>query len=95
MQPTVVVGAEMVGLAMARALRRLLPDLPVLVPETEERPAAHQTGHDFEVIHSGVHCTPGSFQARIAVNGAGMLKASAATVYVTNRGSVDRELCAT
>lgn len=74
-RPTVVVGGGIVGLAAARALQRLEPDRPVLVLEKEEQLAAHQTGHNSGVIHSGLYYTPGSLKARLAVDGAAALKA--------------------
>lgn len=75
MRPTVVIGGGIVGLATARALQRLQPHRPVLVLEKEERLAAHQTGHNSGVIHSGLYYTPGSLKARLTVDGAAALKA--------------------
>jgi L-2-hydroxyglutarate oxidase len=75
MHPTVVVGAGVVGLSVARALQRQHPARPVLVLEKEDRLAAHQTGHNSGVIHSGLYYAPGSLKARLAVEGAASLKA--------------------
>jgi len=59
-----VVGAGLVGLATARALhRRHSPAVCVL--EAEERVAAHQSGHNSGVIHSGLYYRPGSEKARL------------------------------
>ena len=74
MRPTVVVGGGIVGLATARALQQIQPDRPVLVLEKEQRLAAHQTGNNSGVIHSGLYYTPGSLKARLAVQGAAALK---------------------
>lgn len=74
MQPTVVVGGGVVGLAVARALQRLQPDRCVLVLEKEESLATHQTGHNSGVIHSGLYYAPGSLKARLAVEGAASLR---------------------
>jgi L-2-hydroxyglutarate oxidase len=63
----VVVGAGIVGLATARALRRA--GRSVAVVEAEDRVAAHQTGHNSNVIHSGLYYRPGSHKARLAVAG--------------------------
>jgi L-2-hydroxyglutarate oxidase len=63
----VVVGAGIVGLATARELRRL--GLGVVVVEAEDRVAAHQTGHNSNVIHSGLYYRPGSAKAELAVAG--------------------------
>ncbi len=57
----VVIGGGIVGLAVARAL--MSPGLQVMVLEKEERLAAHQTGHNSGVIHSGLYYKPGSLKA--------------------------------
>lgn len=63
-----VIGAGIVGLATARALLdRHSLDLVVL--EAEDRPAAHQTGHNSGVIHSGLYYKPGSLKARLCTEG--------------------------
>ena len=61
-----IVGGGIVGLATAYALRRLKP----VVFEKEPRLAAHQTGHNSGVIHSGIYYRPGSHKARLCVEGA-------------------------
>lgn len=61
-------------MATARALQRREPDRPVLVLEKEPTLAAHQSGHNSGVIHSGLYYTPGSLKARLAVEGAAALK---------------------
>ncbi|MCW2600971.1 MAG: hydroxyglutarate oxidase [Frankiales bacterium] len=73
-RPNVVVGAGIVGLAVAKALQELDPDRPTLVLEKESRVAAHQTGHNSGVIHSGLYYAPGSLKARLAVRGAQQLQ---------------------
>jgi len=69
----VVVGAGIVGLASARELLLRHPGLALTVVEKERDVAAHQTGHNSGVIHSGVYYTPGSLRARTCVAGAAML----------------------
>src|SRR6476469_2791087 len=59
---TVVVGGGIVGLATALALAEQ-GDPPLLL-EAESRLAAHQTGHNSGVIHSGLYYKPGSLKAR-------------------------------
>jgi len=75
MRPSIVVGGGVVGLSVARALQHLDPDRPVVVLEKEPGLAAHQTGHNSGVIHSGLYYRPGSLKARLAVAGAESLKA--------------------
>lgn len=74
MHPTVVVGGGVIGLATARAIQRQQPDRRVLLLEKESSLAAHQTGHNSGVIHSGLYYAPGSLKARLAVEGAASLK---------------------
>ncbi|MDO9409226.1 L-2-hydroxyglutarate oxidase [Patulibacter sp.] len=64
-----VVGAGIVGLAVAREALRRRPGLRVAVLEREDAVAAHQTGHNSGVAHSGLYYRPGSLKARLAVEG--------------------------
>jgi len=64
----VVVGGGAVGLATAMALSAD-PGLRLLVVEAEDRVAAHQTGHNSGVIHSGLYYKPGSAKARNCADG--------------------------
>ena len=57
-----MVGGGIVGLATARAIT-LQTRASVLVVEAEPRLAAHQTGHNSGVIHSGLYYRPGSLKA--------------------------------
>ncbi|MFJ8474074.1 L-2-hydroxyglutarate oxidase [Kitasatospora sp. NPDC094011] len=66
----VVVGGGIVGLATAHALTGARAGLRVAVLEKENGFAAHQTGRNSGVIHSGVYYRPGSYKARFAVEGA-------------------------
>ena len=68
-----VVGAGIVGLAVARefALRR--PGARLIVIDRQDRVGFHQTGHNSGVIHSGVYYQPGSLKARLCVQGARLM----------------------
>ncbi|MEV7185726.1 L-2-hydroxyglutarate oxidase [Kitasatospora sp. NPDC093102] len=70
-----VVGGGIVGLATAYALTLARPGLRLAVLEKEAGFAAHQTGRNSGVIHSGVYYRPGSYKARFAVAGAAELVA--------------------
>ena len=59
----VVAGGGIVGLATARELA-LTHGLRVLLVEGEPRLAAHQTGHNSGVVHSGLYYKPDSHKAR-------------------------------
>jgi (S)-2-hydroxyglutarate dehydrogenase len=69
-----VVGGGIVGLATLRALLAEHPGLRLAVLEKEARLAAHQTGHNSGVIHSGIYYKPGSHKARLCVEGARLMK---------------------
>jgi (S)-2-hydroxyglutarate dehydrogenase len=64
-----VVGAGILGLASGRELQRRHPSLSVCVLEREDRIAAHQTGHNSGVLHSGIYYVPGSLKARLCREG--------------------------
>ncbi len=66
----VVVGAGIVGLAVARELALRHDALRVEVLEREPGIAAHQTSHSSGVIHAGIYYLPGSLKARLCVAGA-------------------------
>lgn len=72
-RPVVVVGAGIVGLATAYTLLRERPGTPLVVVDKEPRVAAHQTGHNSGVIHSGVYYRPGSLKAQLCHEGRGLL----------------------
>jgi len=61
----VVIGGGIVGLAVARQLLLDQPGAEVTVVEKEDRPGAHQTGHNSGVLHAGVYYPPGSLKARL------------------------------
>ena len=66
----VVVGAGILGLAVARELKRREPGASILVLEREHEVGFHQTGHNSGVIHAGIYYVPGSLKARLCVEGA-------------------------
>jgi L-2-hydroxyglutarate oxidase len=68
-----VVGAGIVGLAVARELLRRHPGLRLLVLERGDEIATGQTGQTSGVIHSGIYYKPGSLRARLCVQGAAEL----------------------
>lgn len=60
-----IIGAGIVGAAVAAELTRRHPSWRLLVLEKENAPARHQTGRNSGVIHSGVYYTPGSLKAKL------------------------------
>jgi len=69
-----IVGAGIVGLATARELLIRHPSLRLTVLEKEPVIAAHQSGHNSGVIHSGIYYAPGSLKAKLCVEGGRALK---------------------
>jgi len=65
----IIVGAGIVGLSTAYKLSLQKPDLRILVLEKESEVAAHQTGNNSGVIHSGIYYNPGSYKAKNCVDG--------------------------
>lgn len=64
----IVVGAGLVGLATARALQSE-GAYDVVVLESAPDVAAHQSGRNSGVVHSGLYYKPGSLKARLCVEG--------------------------
>ncbi|MCB1610439.1 MAG: FAD-dependent oxidoreductase, partial [Xanthomonadales bacterium] len=68
---TVVVGAGVVGLAVARALA--LSGSEVLVLEAEDRPGEGISSRNSGVIHAGMYYATGSLKARACVRGLALI----------------------
>src|ERR1039458_2001467 len=64
-----IVGGGIVGLATAHRLLEAQPQLKMLLLEKEAKLAAHQTGNNSGVLHSGLYYKPGSEKAKCAVQG--------------------------
>jgi L-2-hydroxyglutarate oxidase len=65
----IVVGGGAVGLATAFRLLEARPQLKILLLEKESKLAAHQTGNNSGVLHSGLYYKPGSEKAKLSVSG--------------------------
>lgn len=65
----IIVGGGIVGLASAYKINLKYPEKKILVLEKEAEVAAHQTGHNSGVIHSGIYYKPGSYKAKNCVDG--------------------------
>jgi L-2-hydroxyglutarate oxidase LhgO len=69
-----VVGAGIIGLAVARRLGELEPGAAITVLEKEPEIAAHQTGRNSGVVHAGIYYAPGSLKAQLCRRGVGLLR---------------------
>lgn len=78
-----VVGAGILGLAVARRIQELRPAAEVTVIEKEAAVARHQTGHNSGVVHAGIYYQPGSLKADLCRRGVGLLRA-----YCSEKGLV-------
>ncbi len=76
----VVVGAGVVGLAIARSLA--LAGREVIVLEAESQVGAHASSRNSGVIHAGLYYPEGSLKARLCVQGKEMLYAYCEEHYV-------------
>lgn len=74
-----IIGAGIVGAALAAEIMRRRPGTRILVAEKESGAAWHQTGRNSGVVHSGVYYTPGSLKTRFCREGLAMTKAFCAT----------------
>ena len=70
----VIIGGGIVGLATALEAITRYPELRLVVLEKESQVAAHQTGHNSGVIHSGLYYRTGSLKAKNCVAGAASMK---------------------
>jgi L-2-hydroxyglutarate oxidase len=83
----VMIGGGIVGLATAVLLGQKYPEARLLVVEKESDWAAHQTGNNSGVIHSGIYYKPGSFKAQFCRAG------SQSMVEFCQKHNIDHEVC--
>ena len=76
-----VVGAGILGLALARELRARHPEARLAVVDKEPAPGRHQSGRNSGVVHAGLYYPEGSLKARVCVEGARAMRA-----YCEERG---------
>ncbi|HEY9759853.1 MAG TPA: L-2-hydroxyglutarate oxidase [Oculatellaceae cyanobacterium] len=83
----VVIGGGIVGLATAMAIGERFKSASIAVLEKESHPAAHQTGRNSGVIHSGIYYKPGSLKASFARRG------NKSMVQFCEENSIPFEIC--
>jgi len=81
--PLTVVGAGVVGLAVAARLAPRHPELVIL--ERRDRHGTETSSRNSEVIHAGVHYPAGTLKARLCVDGKRMLYALCERLNVPHR----------
>ena len=84
----VVVGAGVVGLAIARALA--LAGREVLVLEPADAIGTETSARNSEVVHAGIYYPPGSLKARLCVEGRQRLTIHAPLMQL-NKAAIVRE----
>lgn len=82
-----IVGGGIVGAATAYKIQNKYPELKLLLIEKEISLAAHQTGNNSGVIHSGLYYTPGSLKAKMCSDGRKQL------VHFAKKYHVAHEVC--
>ena len=70
-----ILGGGIVGLATAYDFTLRFPDRRVVVLEKEAAVAAHQTGHNSGVLHSGMYYRPGTLRAQNCRTGKAAMEA--------------------
>mgnify|MGYP001481302503 CR=1 FL=1 len=82
-----IIGGGIVGLSVGLALTEQFPDKRIVILEKEKQLAAHQTGNNSGVIHSGIYYKPGSFKARFARQG------SQSMVEFCQKYEIEHDIC--
>ena len=82
-----IIGGGIVGLSIGMKLSQSYPEASILVLEKENQWAAHQTGNNSGVIHSGIYYKPGSFKAKFSRDGCRSM------VEFCQEYNIDHEVC--
>jgi L-2-hydroxyglutarate oxidase len=82
-----IVGAGIVGLAVANELRQRHPNASIIVLEKESKVGSHASGRNSGVLHSGIYYSPGTFKAKFCAEGARRILAFARENAVAHRVS--------
>jgi (S)-2-hydroxyglutarate dehydrogenase len=76
-----IIGAGIVGIAIAKELKTRYPDQHVMVLEKEPKPGLHSSGRNSGVLHSGIYYPPSSLKAQVCSQGSKEMAA-----YCQDRG---------
>lgn len=80
-----IVGAGIVGLAVAKELRQRYSKASIIVLEKESQVGCHASGRNSGVLHSGIYYAPGTLKARFCAQGAQRMLAFAKENGVAHR----------
>ena len=72
-----VIGAGMNGAAVAYEITQRFPNASVTIFDKADSIAAHQTGHNSGVVHTGLYYEPGSLKARLCRRGVELISSYA------------------
>jgi L-2-hydroxyglutarate oxidase LhgO len=70
----VIIGAGIIGLALAKGLKEKFPNKKIIVLEKEKDVACHTSGRNSGVLHAGFYYTSNSLKAKFCKNGNEELK---------------------
>ena len=70
-----IVGAGILGLAVAQRLAQERPDAAITILDKEQGVGLHQTAHNSGVAHAGLYYAPGSLKATLCRQGIELLQA--------------------
>ena len=68
-----IIGGGVIGLSIARGLKRLFPDAAVVLIEKEAECGMHASGRNSGVLHAGFYYSPDSLKARYTRQGNALL----------------------
>ena len=83
----IIIGGGIVGLATAFQFTLDYPLLKITLLEKEQQLAAHQTGHNSGVLHTGVYYKPGSLKALNCIEGKSRME------NFCRKEGIDYEIC--
>lgn len=85
-----VIGAGVIGLAVARSLALAQPQLKIVVIDKERHAASHASTRNSGVLHAGFYYSPDSLKAKLTARGNEMLRAFChdTSVPITDCGKV-------
>lgn len=80
-----IVGAGVIGLALARTLAGILPGRDIVLLEQHGQVGMETSSHNSEVIHAGLYYAPGSLKASCCVRGRELLYDYCNTMNIPHR----------